>query len=78
MLLLLLSFESPSKSNSKMFVFVARFVSFAELKTESKNTHKISCDIIPSFSTKYFKISAKGSIYPFDFFSLVWQNENVS
>lgn len=68
LLLPLLSLLRPSKSKSRMLVFVARFVSFAELSTESKNTHKISCDIFPSFSTKYFKISAKGILSSFETF----------
>ena len=50
-----------------MFVLVAKFVSFEELKTESKNTHKISCDIIPSFSPKYFKLRPKDKKFSFDF-----------
>lgn len=53
--LLLFVFESPSKRRSKMFVLVARFVSLLELKTESKNTHKKSCDIVfPPFQQKFY------------------------
>lgn len=43
--LLLFEFDNPKSNKSKMFVFVAKFVSFDELNTESKNTHKNSCVI---------------------------------
>lgn len=68
---LLFVFDKPSKSRSKMFVFVARFVSFAELKTDSKNTHKKS-DVIdfPPFSTNSYIFSAKGKNFPLTFLLL--------
>jgi len=74
LLLLLFELKSPRSSKSKMFVFVAKFVSLFELRAESKNTNKNSCDINLSFKTKNLFVSAKATKFAFDFFSLVWQN----
>lgn len=49
----LFEFESPKRSKSKMLVLVARLVSFWELSTDKRKTHKNSCVIIKSpFSQK--------------------------
>lgn len=63
--LLLFEFDNPKSNKSKMFVFVAKFVSFDELNTESKNTHKNSCVIkILLFYKKNYKM-CKSYIFRF-------------
>ena len=49
--LLLFVLARPNSSSNKMLVFVAKLVSFDELKTDNKNTNKNSCVIFLSFST---------------------------
>jgi len=61
-----------------MFVFVARFVSSFELKTDNRKTHKNACVTEnPPFSQKYDKSCAKATNFSFACFSFVWHNNAV-